>query len=510
VTRRTVAVLILVSWVASLAWLGWRTSTNPAVGTGGRPARLAPIATFYGVMAGETQVGTAGITLDTTSLGYRLTEVLSLDLPGPAATRHVLRSEASLSRTLRLVEVAASLSEAGTGLSLEAAAGPDSGFVIRSGSGGSGRATLARLPFVPGLTLSGTVPFQMAASGRLRPRGSLATPTLDLLSISTRTGLATVESDSLLAVADSAVLDSGTGSWRPANPDSVRAWLVARQEVGLPVREWIDQQGRILSRDHAFGLRLEQSPFEVNYTNYQNRLQGRPRVPTEALAGSTRLVDLRHRPDTAAAEVRLLVRRRDGPAWPGSVAALDGGRQRATGDTVVIGRVAGADSSPPTRWRNNGSPGPDSLALRQALREGLEADPAEPDTLRRLVRLVAHAVQYVDGPTAPAGLATVLRRRQASLDGKVRLMVALAREAGYPARAVTGVDVSDPALPVHVWVEVWRAGWQAVDPVAGQVPASAYLLRVMEGTADRPLALVPVLGGLRTELLSPAPERRRQ
>jgi transglutaminase-like putative cysteine protease len=62
---------------------------------------------------------------------------------------------------------------------------------------------------------------------------------------------------------------------------------------------------------------------------------------------------------------------------------------------------------------------------------------------------------------------------------------------------------------VHVWVEVWRAGWQAVDPLTGR-PASAYLLRVVEGAADRPVALVPLVGGLRTELLFPIEGRGRR
>jgi transglutaminase-like putative cysteine protease len=511
--RRTGAILILASWVASLGWLGVRQSRAASeIGLEGRRTRLAPLASFYAVLAGDVQIGTAGITLDTTALGYRLIEVLSLDLPGPTPARDVLRLESVLSRTLRLQQATASLSEEGTSFSLEARPGPDSGFVLRTGRQGVNRDVLEWLPPVPGITVAGATPYQLAASGRLRPRGSIAAPILDLLVRSFWTGLAEVTADSVLITSDSAAFDPGTGRWVAAAPDSVRAWQVVRRERGLPVREWIDAQGRVLRRDYAFGLTLARSPFEVNFTNYQSgRRNGRP-PPTPQLSGTVRLVDRERGPDTTVGTVRLVVRRLDGPAWPGSAAGFAGGRQSSDGDTVVIRREpAGVDPATPTRWRNTpASPPTDSAGVQRALEEALKANPGEPDTLRRLVHWVAHGVRYLDRQTTPTGISTVLRDKRAGVDGKVALLVALARQAGFPARAVAGVDVSDTTLPAHAWVEVWRNGWQAVDPVYGNVPASAYLLRVTEGAGAHPLVLVPLVGGLRTALLSPAPGNGRR
>lgn len=512
-TRRTGAILILASWVVSLGWLGVRQSrAGSETGVEGRRTRLAPLASFYAVLAGDVQIGTAGITLDTTALGYRLTEVLSLDLPGPTPARNVLRLESVLSRTLRLQQATASLSEDGSGFSLEARPGPDSGFVLRTGRQGVNRDILERLPPVSGTSVAGATPYQLAASGRLRPRGSFAAPILDLPARSFWTGLAEVTADSVLITSDSATFDPGAGRWVAADPDSVRAWLVVRRERGLPLQEWVDAQGRVLRREYAFGVTLDRSPFEVNFTNYQSGLRNGPPPRTVQLSGTTRLVDRDRRPDTTVGAVRIVVRRMDGPAWPGSVAGFEGGRQSSTGDTVMIQReTAGADPATPTRWRNTpAGTASDSADLQLALEEALEADPAEPDTLRRLVHWVAHGVRYLDTQTAPTGISTVFRGKRAGLDGKVALMVALARQAGLPARAVAGVDVSDPTLPAHAWVEVWRNGWLAVDPVYGNVPASAYLLRVTEGAGAHPLALVPLVGGLRTALLSPAPGNGRR
>ena len=511
--RRTGATLILVSWAASLGWLGVRQSRSDGeLGVEGRRTRLAPLASFYAVLAGDVQIGTAGITLDTTALGYRLTEVLSLDVPGPVPARDVLRLESILSRTLRLQQATASLSEDGTSFSLEARAGPDSGFVFRTWRQGVNRDGLGWLPPVSGITVAGATPYQLAASGRLRPRGSIATPTLDLLVRSFWTGLAEVTGDSVLATSDSAAFDPGSGRWVAVAPDSVRAWQVVRRERGLPVREWIDAQGRVLRREYAFGVTLARSPFEVNFTNYQSALRNGHPPQAVQLTGTTRLVDRDRRPDTTVGTVRILVRRLDGAAWPGSTTGFEGGRQSSAGDTVVIQREpAGADPATPTRWRNTPArTASDSADLERALDEALKADPAEPDTLRRLVRWVAHGVRYLDTQTAPTGISTALRDRRAGLDGKVALLVALARQAGLPARAVAGVDVSDMTLPAHAWVEVWRNGWLAVDPVYGNVPASAYLLRVTEGAGVHPLVLVPLVGGLRTALLSPAPGNGRR
>lgn len=514
-SRRAVASLILTSWAASLGWLAWRTyGSSTEMGTEVRSVRLAPVSAFYAVLAGDVQIGTAGISLDTTALGYRLTEVLALDLPGPPAARHVLRSEAALTRTLRLQRITATVSEAGQGFSLDASLAADSSVLVRSlrASDGRARELLEDLPPRPGLTLPSAVPYQLAASRRLRPRGSLATPVLDAVGRATWTSLSEVRRDSLWTASDSAVMSAGGTEWQAADPDSIRAWEVIRGEAGFPVRDWIDGQGRVLAREYALGLRLAQSPFEVNYTNYQNRVrtEGRPAIPP--LAGTTRLIDQSRRPDTSTGEVRAVIRRRDGAVWPGTIAALAGGRQATSADTVVIrGHPVGADTAIPTRWRNTPArTEADSSALRLALRNALQAHPEEPDTLRRLVLHVAHGVRYFDRQTEPTGFLTAIRGPAGTgLDGKVALMVALARAAGYPARAVSGVDLSHPSLPSHAWVEVWRAGWQAVDPVLGNMPASPWLLRLMEGSAGRAIALAPMFGMMEAQLLSPAPGGRR-
>jgi hypothetical protein len=502
--RGAVGTAIVVAWLASLGWLAARrvseARTQPLEARG---SRLAPGASFYVVRLGSEQFGTAGITLDTTPVGFRLAGTLSLDVPSDSGSaRHVYREEALLTRSLRLQRLIGSMSEAGTGRTRELSAS-DSARALRL-TEGTRNETLEEFRSASGATIPGAIPFRLAASGRLRPGGVLSTIVAGTLDRTLSETEARTTRDSVFIVADSADFDARSGSWIPVPTDSARAWRVERRERGLPMIEWIDGRGRVLSREHAFGVTLTLAPFEVGYTNYQTLRRQRPRLGGSTLPGATRLAPGRRRPDSLTEEVRVAVARADGPAWPGAVQAFAGGRQVVIGDTVVIrAEPPRPDPTPPPRTRNSLlSPG-ELGALRGALREALAQEPLDPDTLGQLSRWVAHAVQYLDTPEAPSGKMTVLRSRRGGAEGKADLLTALAELAGMPARRVVGVDVSDPALPAHVWVEVWRDGWTAVDPVSGQVPASAYLLRITEGSSPWPLGMVPLIGGLRATLVSP-------
>ena len=513
-TRRILGVFIVLSWLGTLGWLAARRLSTPAErALATQASRLAPGASFFGVTLGGTQIGSAGLTLDTTTTGFRLTEVMALDLPdrGGRVRRYSLHSEAILGRTLRLRSLVMQVTEAAAPQAIDLTTTSDSGYLIRRRRS-SGMDAVTRLGAVPGLTIEASVALLLAVGGTLHDGGSLASRTVDPLRRVMTAVVAQVGRDSVFMVSDSAARDSAGGPWRAVAPVPTRAWRVERSG-GLPAVDWIDAQGRLIRREHAFGVTLEHSPFEVNYNNYQARLKDGPQLPPGVVPGISRLVDGPGRPDTTIPEVTVVVGRADGAAWPGAARGFSGGRQWVAGDTVHVARrgPGGVDSTPPPHQRNiGGIPAADSTLLLATLQAALRADPAEPDTIARLARWVARAVRYVDTPDSPTGSVTVARERLGGLEGKVELFVALTRLAGVAARAVTGVDVSRPGLPAHAWAEIWRGGWVAIDPVFGDVPAAASLLRVTEGAAPRPLVLVPLIGSLRTTMvtLGPAPRRR--
>jgi len=92
-SRRAVGTALVGAWVVSVGWLAVRQLGGPPEAfLDAASGRLAPGAAFYQVVLSGAPIGNAGITLDTTLTGYRLTEVWNVDLPsGPKRTRHVLR-----------------------------------------------------------------------------------------------------------------------------------------------------------------------------------------------------------------------------------------------------------------------------------------------------------------------------------------------------------------------------------------------------------------------------------
>jgi len=112
-TRRAVGTVIVGSWMVCMTWLVIRQiSRPPEAFLEAAAARLAPSAAFYQILLNGVPMGNAGITLDTVFTGYRVTEVWSMDLAGPdRPIRHVYRSDAELSRSLKLQTQVVNLSE---------------------------------------------------------------------------------------------------------------------------------------------------------------------------------------------------------------------------------------------------------------------------------------------------------------------------------------------------------------------------------------------------------------
>ncbi len=506
-TRRAAGTAIVGSWVVCMGWLVLRQFTGPQEAyLGASTARLAPAAAFYTVVVDGHPIGNAGITLDTTFTGYRLSEVWNLDLLGRERTdRHVYRSDATLSRAFKLRSQTVFLTEARTGRRLELEWGDSSGnrdsVLAVVWHLPERRMAVEELPPAGQPTTTGAVAFRLAADGRLRAGGTLSLVSAAPLLTVMHEEHATVVRDSLFAISDSAVYDSTGAEWVPVIGAPIRAWQVERTVGTMPVVDWIDGRGQLVQRQWAFGATLARSPFEINYTQYLARLRAgelRPR----SLPGTVPRATLTGAPDPRLERVVVRVSRSDGPAWPGSGAAFRGGRQRVQGDTVTVLRWADASGTPPgADYVRAGGQG--KRRMRDALAAAIAAAPR--DTLATLVHWVAAEVKLSDAPTAGRIGSEALRAGAGTVEGKVLLFVALARLAGLPARAVSGVDLSRLELPAHSWAEVWqRDRWVSVDPVFDQVPASASLLRVTEGAATA-ITLVPLVASLRATLLPPEP-----
>jgi hypothetical protein len=431
--------------VCCIGWAVARQVTRPPEAyLEARTTRLAPGAAFYQITLGGAPMGNAGITLDTTLAGYRLTEVWNMDLAREREVeRHVFRSDAELSRSLLLRKLSLTMSEAGSPRLIEAEAGNDTTWDITLRRPGTRAVSLSPIEAPQTASAAVALPFRLVLEGRLREGGRASLPVVAVMYGTLDHDSAVVTRDSIFSVADSAAWDSTASTWKPVAPRAVQAWRVERTVHGFPSIDWIDAQGKRIQRDWAFGLRLVRSPFEINYNMYQARLRQGELKPPVNVPGFTSRRLLPGLPDTTKQLFVARLARSDGPAWDGAARAFDGGRQAVNGDTVTI-----------------------------------RAGPV-PDTLAMLVRRAARSGR--DPVTA---------------------FIDLAGAAGFTARRVSGVDLARRELPSHTWVEVQDGPrWIAVDPAYGQAPASVSLLRVLVGGSDRPLLLVPLIGSLTSTTL---------
>lgn len=503
-SRRNIARLILICWIAALGWLAYRQlfigeSARMTAGA----SRLPPDARYYRVDVGSLQVGMVNMTWDTLPTGFRIQEMLSLDLPaGDGMTRHLVLSEATTSRALTLQRVTRTYSVLGGGEEQRAEVVSDSlirfSLRLREGEGS------ALIPVRPSSRPSWLMlmPMRMAFSNGLTAGGSLALGVLDMERQTVRPAGARITGDSIFIVADSVEADSITGGWRTLRLDTIPTWRVELDGE----RWWVDRLGRLVRRETPFGVTIMMAPFDYASLAYRDTLRITGPEPRRPLAGVRTLAASGATLDTVAAELRFHLSRVDGPAPPGAVAALGTGNQAAQGDTLTVTR----------QWREGSAPPPPAPQEREALRQ-IQPSRMQPildsaltgartlrDSVTGITRWVSTRIARDSSAVRYRDPLLVLRDGSANPDGMARILVALAEGAGLTARVVTGVAVTAEGLLGHAWVQFWTgADWVPVDPWSGHVPASARLVRTADGGLGRPFESFLRTGALRLEPITP-------
>ena len=499
------ATAINASWVATLGWLTWRVyHRGGSTFTAGSAPILPPDAYFFTVRAAGSQVGVSSITVDTLTDGVQITERIGLDLPiHPTNQRTQYTSQYIIGPDLRLREFQITTPGPTGPVIQHGTVEGDSIVAFTPGTGEpSWRFSVRGQSLVPPLAAS----VSLARQQKLHRGERIDVPVFDPVTLDGGTISMAVLDDSIFLVPDSADFDSLGGAWIPAHSDTLAAWLLSWSNGRETALMWVDSRGLPIQLLTAPGLTLDRSAFEITTINYRRRraatgsLGSRPAaiVPRTAVAASVAPA-----PGVTSMQVRLSTER-----GPWSLPADSAGRQRMEGEVAII-------SATPLPELNQ--PEPDSLLapwLADRPRLGVE-DPAivglgrrilgdERDpgrTAARLVAWVADSVRRAPAPLVPRA-ATVLRERQADVDGHTLLFVALARASGLPARPVSGILLAGERFYLHSWAEVFIGGWVPVDPTWGEFPASANRIRLGIGTLARPLDLLPLVAGLDAVLVS--------
>jgi hypothetical protein len=486
-TRRNIGRLVLLAWAVALAWLARRelAGGGSAATTAERVRRLEPGAQFFAVMAGDRQIGQLNRSVDTLVDGVRLTELLVLDVPEGDTTRQLARLlEIELTRGLRLRRLSRSVFGIGLAERLEGGLGPDSMLTLRDFEANVPAGPRVLVPGGPDPVLPAMLPLRVALGGQLRMGERMDYPLLDLGTGRQHTLSVEVAAESTFVVADSAVWSTGENRWVPAAFDTIRGFRLDHRASGAPTATWVDAEGAVLGEEIRGGVWLRRSAFEIVSTNYRQQRRTERSGWRLGIPGVVGLAASGKQPDTT--------RPRQHP-----VAVDRAGDTLAPGHNPLWGDDPG--SAGPEEWRGpSWDLGPlDDAALLETARRALAGARSFADSAASLTRWVATRFRTDNSPTAFGTAMSTLRAERGHPDGKVRLFVALARAAGIPARIVRGVAIRPEGAYGHAWAEVWAGQWIATDPVFGQYPAAASLLRVGIGERSRPLDLVPVLASAR-------------
>jgi len=296
----------------------------------------------------------------------------------------------------------------------------------------------------------------------------------------------------------------------PAHFDTVRAFRIEQREDGMTTRAWIDAQGHIVRAENAVGFAMERTAFEIAYTNFRHRdttnlihasLSPGPGevVATTVLAARELL------PHDTASQLRVRLT----GVTPGAF-DLGGGRQRLSGDTLVIRRETTAALTPRYRLPARDSslarwlaPAPliqsDDARLQAQARLiiGREQDPAR--AARSIAAWVRAHVERRSTAAVPSAV-QVLEARVGDCNEHAVLFVALARAAGLPARTVAGLVPVDGRFYYHAWAEVYLGDWVAVDPMLDEFPAGAAHVRFSIGGLARQAELARLIGRIKLEV----------
>jgi len=497
VNRRRWVIAILAAWVLSLGWLVKREVFRP---TGARLAAAAlavpPGALFYRLAVGGQQVGYSSTTIDTLASSLRVENVFVLDVPAMGALhRTSARSIATLSRALRLETVETTFDGDLGQFAAHGRVIGDTVLLVAIVAAGDSQTT--RIPLQGPITLPTLLPLRLAFGGELRSGHAYTARLFDPLLLTGRDVTARVAAESTLVVSDSADLDSTTMAWVPQHFDTVRAFRIDHDALGVPMSSWIDAQGGLVFAT-TDGFAMERAAFEIVYQNFKKR--DTVRIARSSAAPA---------PGEIVPLTALVAGVRSDPEPRERLRLRKNGR-----DTVEIVQAAALEAhAAPYRL-----PSRDTALARWLAPEPLiqSHDPRIAAQARRVIEreraparvaeLLTHWVhrtlrRAIPPPGSVPSAVKVLETARGDCNDATTLFVALARSTGLPARTVGGLIYLNGRFYYHAWAEVYLNDWIAVDPTFDQFPADAAHVPIATGGLARQIELVPLVGRLKLEVL---------
>jgi transglutaminase-like putative cysteine protease len=511
--RAIAAGTILLLWIGGLGLLARRELFRPQVERLAEAAlRITPGVTFYAVLQGTRQIGFASSSIDTAATEIRVTEYLVADLPvGGRTQRASARTRISLSRALRVRDFDVEI-DAESGPIRAAGRVDGDTLVTLTMRSGSAPADTQRFRVAGPVLLPTLVPLAVALGDPPTLGRRYEFPVFDPIAMAPQQAVVRIAAESLFVVHDSATMDTASGRWREALPDTVRAWRIDPGTNRTIVDGWVDAQGRLVQATQLGTLTLVRRPYEVAVENWrlERRARGAERVTDDRDILETTAIAARRPLRSDLDTLRVRLRNVELAGYD-----LTSPRQQLVGDTLTVWRE-GAELLSPTyavgpsaarRWPRETAPepllesdNPEIAALARRI-VGTGSEGRHPrHVAERLNQWVHDSLKKRVTFGIPSAL-QVLRMRSGDCNEHTQLYVALARSLGLPARIAAGLVYLDGKFYYHAWPEVYLADWVAVDPLLGQFPADAAHIRFVTGGLARQAELLRLIGELKIDVL---------
>lgn len=506
---RVASVLVLLVWIAVLAWHARREYFRPeGVRLAEAGANLIPSAAFYSVKLAGTPIGYAASRIDTVPEGFILDDDLRLrvaafgsDLPAAA------RTEIRLGKSLELQDFDFTLRSDFGDFTVAGAMEGDTLLDLRI-TAGEDEQTLALPTGGQRILLPQVMPVHFALGGEPE-RGEVYSFEVFDPSIMERQRVdVELLGKETLLVPDSAEYDDEIEKWVSARYDTIETWHVRQSFGGVELESWLDPDGMVVRATSPLGYSIERTAFEIAWNEYRAlessgaaAAAGAPDIiERSAISVGTELP----RGDRLAG---LVVRLRNVDL---AGFDLDGSSQELRGDTLVVRRVARPAGSA-YRLPATSDEWPVELQSTPLIQAD---DPAIAGVASEIVGdthnpalAAARLNDWVYGNLRKEITLSLPSARQVLDTGRgdcnehTVLYVALARAVGLPARSVAGLVYVHGRFYYHAWPEVWLDEWVPVDPTLNQFPADASHLRFVVGGLARQVELVRLIGRLELDVV---------
>jgi hypothetical protein len=293
---------------------------------------------------------------------------------------------------------------------------------------------------------------------------------------------------------------------RGAGAAPVPAFRVEMAFAGLKTTSWITDTGEVVREESPLGLITVRESADT-----ARAMAVSPRMQVDLLEAAA--VTPRMRTQIAEPRDVKLMRIKIGGADFSSL-DLAGGAQRLIGDIVELRDPRGLEparvsaSELTTALKSEAfieSDAPEIVAEAERAINGARDGRTKAERLTRYVNALLDKKPTVSLPSARE----VLRTKVGDCNEHTVLYVAMARALGMPARIAVGLVYIHGAFYYHAWPEVFVQDgdvatlglWLPVDPTLNQFPADATHLRLARGGLDKQTVILPLMGKLTMDVL---------